>query len=63
MMTISDLPLLDLFKVRDLRSGTVIYSGFDSVHNPFPPEIASLPVLGLFAVDDILYIHTEVTTK
>ena len=62
-MTIADLSLLDLFKVYDLRFRSVIHSGFDSVHNPLPPEIASLPVLGLFAVDDVLYIYTEVTTK
>ena len=56
---INDLPLTIPFSVYDMTTGHYIFS----IMSPddggdVPPDIATLPVVGLRSVDNVLYIDT-----
>lgn len=56
---INDLPLTIPFSVYDMTTGHYIFS----IMSPddggdIPPDIATLPVVGLRSVDNVLYIDT-----
>ena len=56
---INDLPLTIPFRVYDMTTGHYIFS----IMSPddggdVPPDIATLPVVGLRSVDNVLYIDT-----
>ena len=60
-MDINDLPILGPFAVFDKNSDHVIFrSACHDEPGDIPPDIAVLPVLGIYAVDDLVYIDTEV---
>lgn len=62
MATIADLPIDSRYRVYDIVLGQYIYSYlFPDEPGDIPPDVAILPVLGLRAVDNVLYIDT--TTK
>ena len=56
---LNDLPLTIPFSVYDMTTGHYIFS----IMSPddggaIPPDIATLPVVGLRSVDNVLYIDT-----
>ena len=56
---INDLPLTIPFRVYDMTTGHYIFS----IMSPddggdVPPDIATLPVVGIRSVDNVLYIDT-----
>ena len=57
-MIINDLYMLESpFKVYDTRSHSVIYTRI--ADEDVPIDIAFLPVIRIYAVDDLIYIDTE----
>ena len=59
-LTINDLPLSLPFRVYDIEKGQCIFSLLeDAESGDVPPDIAFLPVLGLRAVDNVLYIDVR----
>ena len=61
-MTINDLNIGTFFKVFDTTSKKVIFSApcIPNEYGDIPPDVAALPVLQICAVDDTIYIYTEV---
>ena len=59
-LTIADLPLSIPFRVYDIEKGHYIFSILeDAKYGDVPPDIAFLPVLGIRAVDNVLYIDVR----
>lgn len=57
---INDLPVTSLYRVYDLDTGHYIFSWLDrSAPGDIPPDVATLPVVGLRSVDGVLYIDTH----
>lgn len=56
---INDLPLTIPFSVYDMTTGHYIFSIMSPDDDgDIPPDIATLPVVGLRSVDNVLYIDT-----
>ena len=56
---INDLPLTIPFRVYDMTTGHYIFSIMSQDDGgDVPPDIATLPVVGLRSVDNVLYIDT-----
>lgn len=57
---INDLPITSPFRVYDIDTGHYIFSLLDtSQYGDVPPDVATLPVVGLRSVDGVLYIDTR----
>ena len=57
-ITIADLGIVNRFAVYDMNLRQYIYQHFDRSAPVIPPDIASLPVLGMRMFDGVLYIDT-----
>ena len=56
-ITIADLTITSVYRVYDVNKGQFIFSWLDrNVPGDVPPDVATLPVVGLRAVSGILYI-------
>ena len=59
-LTINDLPLTLPFRVYDTTEGHFIFSLLeDAEYGDVPPDIALLPVVGLRAVNNCLYVDVR----
>ena len=58
---IADLEVSCPFRVYDLNHGEYIFSNLDLKTGDIPPDVACLPVYGLRAVDNVLYIDTRIS--
>lgn len=59
-MTINDLTIPAPLAVFDTRSERVIFrSAGHEKPDDIPPDVASLRVLRIYAVDDVVYIDTD----
>ena len=59
-MTIAEMPISCPFCVYDVTLGHFVFSVLDtSAPGDIPPDIASLPVVGIRSVGNVLYIDIE----
>jgi hypothetical protein len=58
--TINDLNIHSPYRVYDLDTGHYVFSWLDTnAWGDIPPDIATLPVVGLRAMNGVLYIDTR----